>query len=506
MGAAHRHRRLPARGAVPAALPDHPGRAESRQLPLDVLLRHRHPLPAPRLDAGQHPLPRQRQLPGAGVSGADRLVPAAGAGDQHGPGGADGLRSERPAAGRLHGDLPRRQHRDPRSPPAGHRLGPGRRRAPSPLGRHDGGGFALRRRHRPDQLGPAAGGSHRRGSAVLGPPPARLGRGLLGSRDGREAVSAVPARTVAVPVSAGRPDAGVRPDARGVRRCLAGDEPAGAVARAGQLAELLDLQLRPDGRSRFDLVRPVAGRASGRGPELPGPGDLRTPVCRDRRSDPGRAPPAADRAGDVPGDRRLPADQQGLLPAVRVVAAALRRAGPPRVAGLADPHRGGALLLRRDLVASRWPARSWCRRSGQGLLARRDRPDGRPAVDRRGRRPRSLAAQARRRTPSSRVGRDVRRPDRWRPGPGTGRGLAAVASRIGWANSIHGRLFGFVRAGWAAISIHGRHVGFVRAGWAGNSIHGRLFTVVRAGREPISIHGRHFGSVRTGWAAIPIHR
>ncbi len=140
--------------------------------------------------------------------------------------------------------------------------------------------------------------------------------------------------------------------------------------------------------------------------------DLRADVRRDRRPDPGRSPPAADRAGDVPGDRRLPADQQGLLPAVRAVAAAVRGAGPPRVAGLADLHRRRARLLRRHLVASRRSARPGRRRSGQGLLARGDRPDGSPSC---GSWRSSSGTSGGRRTTSYAIRPGCRRPSTTRP-------------------------------------------------------------------------------------------
>ena len=269
--------------SVAAALPDHRGRSEPGQLPLDVLLRHRDPLPAPRVDAGQRALPRQRQLPvleypvltGWFLSSSGGSARALGA-----PTGSE-LTAQQQVDSTLIfidvnivmlgalllvavwaqvGTVP-------------HRPWDAMMLAASPC-------VAATALINWDLL---AGRADRAGRAVLVPPSSRLGRCVLGARDGGEAVSAVPARTAVVPVPAGRPDAGVRPDAGGVRGRVAGDEPARAVAGARQLAELLDLQLRPVRRPRLDLVRAVAGRAPGRRAELAGPGDLRVDVRRDRR-------------------------------------------------------------------------------------------------------------------------------------------------------------------------------------------------------------------------------
>jgi hypothetical protein len=76
-------------------------------------------------------------------------------------------------------------------------------------------------------------------------------------------------------------------------------------------------------------------------------------VLGDRRTHP-RAPPAAPTGpGGLPGRGRVSRDQQGVLPAVRAVAAAVGRAGAAAVEGFPDLAGGRGRLLRRHLVVPR---------------------------------------------------------------------------------------------------------------------------------------------------------
>ncbi len=140
---------------------------------------------------------------------------------------------------------------------------------------------------------------------------------------------------------------------------------------------------------------------------------LRALVPRGGRARPRGAPLTAPGPARVPRRGRVPADQQGLLTAVRAVAAAVGRPGPP---ALARPdHLAGerGLLLRDHLVVPRrLPAprrRRRRQRRRAGLLGGHRAADARRAVPGRRRRPRRVA-------PRARPG-----PERLRAGDGTGR-------------------------------------------------------------------------------------
>ena len=139
-------------------------------------------------------------------------------------------------------------------------------------------------------------------------------------------------------------------------RRLAGRQRAGVPHRTRAVEGVLGLQQRPRRRPRLGL----AGHHPGRGPHLRREhdqpvvvGDLRGLVRGRVRARDDRAGDAAARPARLPGRRGLPAGQQGLLAAVRAVAAAARGAGP---AALARPaHLAGerAPLLRVGVVVPR---------------------------------------------------------------------------------------------------------------------------------------------------------
>ncbi len=196
--------------------------------------------------------------------------------------------------------------------------------------------------HRERQLGPA--GRRLRGirHVGLGPPPSVAGRGAARSGYRRQALARLPvhpaaaARAALAPLPAGL----LRVAGRGGH--LAGGQPAGGVPLPGLLARVLPPQLHPGGRLGHAVVRRrahPAGRPPARLP-LPFPahqhaehGDLRAVRARlpgHRAAGlPGPAPAAPGPAG-VPGGGLLPGVLQGLVAAVRAVAAAAGRAGPPQ--------------------------------------------------------------------------------------------------------------------------------------------------------------------------------
>src|SRR4029077_12559081 len=97
-----------------------------------------------------------------------------------------------------------------------------------------------------------------------------------------------------------------------------------------------------------------------------------------------------------PAGGRLPAGDQGVLAAVRLVAAAVGGDGAPAGARPADlAGRGAVLLLRRVVVPRALPrSQRWRRR--RLLLAGDHRPGGRPALPRRDRGARRAPAGVRR--------------------------------------------------------------------------------------------------------------
>ncbi len=224
------------------------------------------------------------------------------------------------------------------------------------------------------------------------------------ARYGGQAVPAVPARRRAGDLPA--PTSGSAtsgwPPRRG--RGLGGRQPAGVPLRAGRSG-------RSSGRSTPTGV-PTSGRSgwssqqaldrTGNLVRLRPAHDQRRVVAVLRRLVRRRAGARADLTVDpaagparLPDRGRLPAGQQGLLAAVRAVAAAAGRAGPPALARPADlAGRRGRLLRRRVVVPRRLP-RARVRRGRRLLLGGDADPDRGRALPRRGRGARHLVPAAR---------------------------------------------------------------------------------------------------------------
>ena len=233
-----------------------------------------------------------------------------------------------------------------------------------------------------DQLGHAAGRADRARHAGLGPPAARPGRGLLRAGHGGQALSAVPARPAAAAVPARRGG------------CATSSRLLSTFVVSWGLVNLPALWLAPDAwRSFWSFNSDRAGdlgsiwyvlSLAGQPGAEPQPGQ-RGPVRAAAASAIAALimlAPRRPRFGAVAFlvRRGVPADQQGLLAAVRALAAALHGAGPAALAGLADLHRRRADLLRGHLVASRRLAGPGRQLGRPDLLAGGDRPAGHPAA------------------------------------------------------------------------------------------------------------------------------
>ena len=240
---------------------------------------------------------------------------------------------------------------------------PGARRGPARAGhRHQALSRAVPR--------PAAGAVLARGPAARGPAVRRRPGRHRGGRHGAVLPGQPVLRRGRRPAGRGRgqpaqparhrgPGRALAAHHRGVRRRGRGRGQRGLPVRraqpgaAGRLG-LARLRAPADPRRAARAARRGVRRAGLAGARAPRRG--RGPAQRDgggrdgRRRRPGRAAravraaPAPAAAAAVPRDRRLPAGQQGLEPAVRPVAAPARRAGPaplaavPRLAG--RPRRG----------------------------------------------------------------------------------------------------------------------------------------------------------------------
>ena len=119
---------------------------------------------------------------------------------------------------------------------------------------------------------------------------------------------------------------------------LGGGEPPRLAGRPGPVAGVLDVQLRAWRRPRVGVAGADPPRA-----HLLGAHHQRVVVGAVRRGVPGGGGPraagtayAAARAAGVPGGGRVPAGQQGVLAAVRALAAPARRAGAAALARPAD--------------------------------------------------------------------------------------------------------------------------------------------------------------------------
>ena len=309
----------------------------------------------------------RRALRRHGVPGRDLLLRVR---RREGDPGARRLPGHRGAAASV-GELavrhPRRAARDPavrdrprpgvRRPRAAVGLAAGRGESRPSLGRGDVRAVAGAGAHLPDQLGHARGGARRRRTLVAWAEGDRADRRPDRARHRDQALPAVPARRPARHLRAG--PAVARADRRrpGGRRHLVARQRAGVPHRTRAVDGVLELQLRAHRRPRQRL----AGRQPGRGPGVHRAHDQRV-VLRDLRglvrgcrvAGTDRAHDAAVRAARLPRGRGLRARQQGLLTAVRPVAAAARGAGPPAVArpdhlaGRRGPLlRGGVVVPRR---------------------------------------------------------------------------------------------------------------------------------------------------------------
>src|SRR5262249_39606636 len=148
----------------------------------------------------------------------------------------------------------------------------------------------------------------------------------------------------------------------------------------------------------------LAGAPADDQPHRHGPHDqrrlvglLRPVVCGCRGGRPARAADTSAGPARLPDRGRLPARQQGVLAAVRALAAAPGGDGAPAPARPDDLAGGRDLLLRLGVVVSRYlpqPQRRWRRRL---LLAGRRGPGRRTAVPGGDRYPRPADAGARRR-------------------------------------------------------------------------------------------------------------
>ena len=128
-------------------------------------------------------------------------------------------------------------------------------------------------------------------------------------------------------------------------------QPAGLAHRVRAVEGLLELQRRPGRRPRLALAGALARRPLGHGrrhqPVVLG--GVRRDLPRDRRAGTARSRDPAGGAAGLPGRRGVPAGEQGVLPAVRALAAPARRARAAAVARPPDLAGRGALLLRGGL-------------------------------------------------------------------------------------------------------------------------------------------------------------
>jgi hypothetical protein len=311
----------------------------------DVLLRHPVPLRAPRLRRAGGAVQRlRRAVPGPGVPGAHRVVRLRERGGHPGgprlarphptPRGA-GRRGPRGRRGRRGAAYLLPRHR----PPAGtlraaRGVLPGGRAPRETLGRDGVRRGAGARGHRADQLGPRRGGL--RGRRVLGLVEGTSAgdRRDAGARHRREALPALPAGGLPRGRSAPWTAPGPRPS--GGRRCggLVGSQRAGAALRARGLEGVLGVQRGPRAGPGLPLARRLArGSPCVRGDGEHGlvGGVPRRLRCRARARSP-RRDTAAHPPARAAGPRRVPRREQGVLAAVRPLAAAGRGPGPAAVA------------------------------------------------------------------------------------------------------------------------------------------------------------------------------
>ena len=407
--------------AAPGPLPAARLRHDGQHVRPPVLLRHPPPLPGQRRRHGRRALLRGRPHPSAtgrrprrGLPLAHRAVRRRRRRLGHRPGAARRLlpvlRPHRRRPVRL---LPGGRRRPGR---AGRRLGqlghPGRRDAQ--LRRAARRGRARRHGLRPHQLGHARGRARRPRGPRLGPvpPPGRRRRARCGLLD--EVLPRPRPRRPGPRVPARRPHGRLARLSRRFRRGLGAHQRAAAPHRPARLVVVLVEQHRPRRRPRLAVVRLRAhGAAGARRQRGVPPAHGGRPVRHRPPRAPGAAPPP-HRAGDPARAHRLRRVHQGLRPAVRPVAAALRRHGPAEglrlgrvehrrtgllLRGLGLPrrragprHRRRRPLLGRDAPAHRRPAVA-----GRPGLPRRAQPLGRPGAGRPRRRPHRRRSRPRRR-------------------------------------------------------------------------------------------------------------
>jgi len=209
------------------------------------------------------------------------------------------------------------------------------------LGRRDGRAVPAGDRARVHQLGPVRGRARRGRAGRLAGATTRAGRRAARPRHRCEALPAavLPAAagallaiTAAARVLAGR--------GRRDRRVVRG-RPAGRRALPGLVAAVPEAQPGASGRLRLALVRlpPARRQRPGTEGQRRRRGDRAGRAGRGGAVRPDGAAPAPAAAAAVPRRRRVPADEQGVEPAVLVVAAAAGRAGPAVLAGAAGPGR-----------------------------------------------------------------------------------------------------------------------------------------------------------------------
>ncbi len=314
----------------------------NRPLHADVLQRHPVPLQRARLRRGSGAVPRQRRpLRVPGVPRAHRGVrvlggPAdacrvRGAVDRRTDGRGGAVRPRRPRQ-------PRAVHRRERAAAvrvrAGRGLGAGLGASRPAVGRGAVRGRSGAAADGTDQLGPAGGRAARDRAARLVAITSGARRGADRAGYGGQAVPPVRARPDPGAVSAGSEDARVLAGAARRGRVVAGDEPAVRRRQLRGLGDVLVVQLRTRRRPRVAVVRVDAGGSRGvRARHQRGlVGLLQWRVCGDRGAGAGRAASSATGTAGVPGGGGVPAREQGLLPAVRPVAAAAGRTGPATLA------------------------------------------------------------------------------------------------------------------------------------------------------------------------------
>jgi hypothetical protein len=193
-----------------------------------------------------------------------------------------------------------------------------------------------------DQLGSVRGGADIPGDSCLDPGAARAGRSA--GRAGRccEALPAAPSRPAAPGHSAGARSSTchfpICRRGRGHDRRVDRSQPAGLSLGTRWLASVLRIQRGPRRRLRVSVVRAgsTRTRAAARSAERVACRVRRRTTDPDRGARLHRSPTSAAGAAGVPCRGGLLARQQGLVSAVRAMAAAVGGSGPTAVARPAD--------------------------------------------------------------------------------------------------------------------------------------------------------------------------